>query len=84
MSVCHEVAVILNLNKDYDRKMAVGISRYAHEAADWRVYLEDDPNNKLPALREWHGHGVVADLDDERVQSARTRAGVSRVLWYPV
>jgi len=67
MSVCHEVAVILNLNKDYDRKIAVGISRYAQEVEDWRVYLEDDPSNKLPALREWHGHGVVADLDDERV-----------------
>src|SRR5437899_1103831 len=68
MSVFREVAVILNLNKDYDRKIAVGISRYARKPGDWRVYLEDEPGNKLPAFREWHGHGVIADLDDERVQ----------------
>jgi LacI family transcriptional regulator len=68
MSACREVAVILNLNKDFDRKIAVGISRYAHGAGDWRVYLEDEPGNKLPALPEWHGHGVLADLDDERVR----------------
>lgn len=67
MSACREVAVILNLNKDYDRKIAVGISRHAREAGDWRIYLENDPDNKLPALQEWHGHGVIADLDDKRV-----------------
>jgi LacI family transcriptional regulator len=68
MSVCREVAVILSLNRDYDRKIAVGISRYAHQAGDWRIYLEDEPRNKLPAVRDWHGHGVIADLDEERVQ----------------
>jgi LacI family transcriptional regulator len=66
--VFREVAVLLNLNKDYDRKIAIGISRYARTAGDWRVYLEDEPDNKLPAFREWHGHGVIADPDDERVQ----------------
>ena len=49
MSVCREVAVILSFNRDYDRKIAVGISRYAHQAGDWRIYLEDEPRNKLPA-----------------------------------
>lgn len=68
MSLCREVAVILSLNRDYDRKIAVGISRYAHRAGDWRIYLEDEPRNRLPALHDWHGHGVIADLDDKHVQ----------------
>jgi LacI family transcriptional regulator len=68
MSVSREVAVILSLNRDFDRKIAVGISRYAHQAGDWRIYLEDEPRYKLPAVRDWHGHGVIADLDEERVQ----------------
>jgi LacI family transcriptional regulator len=68
MNVYREVAVILSLNRDYDRKIAVGISRYAHQAGDWRIYLEDEPRNKLPALHDWHGHGIIADLDDKHVE----------------
>lgn len=67
MNICREIAVILNLKRDYDRKIAAGISHYVQEAGDWRVYLEDGSGNQLPALREWDGHGVIADLDDARV-----------------
>ena len=42
MAAAYEVAVILNLNKDFDRKIAASISSYAHTAGDWQVYLEDE------------------------------------------
>src|SRR5438067_4724807 len=70
MAAPYEVAVVLSLNKDYDRKVAAGISQYAHEAGDWRVYLDDEPANRVPDFRHWRGHGVIADFDNERVYHA--------------
>lgn len=67
MAAVFEVALILNLNKDYDRKIATSISRYAHTAADWRIYLEDELANRIPDFRHWRGHGVIADIDDARI-----------------
>jgi LacI family transcriptional regulator len=67
MARAYEVAVILNLNKDYDRKVAASISSYAHTAGNWRIYLEDELANRMPAFHHWRGHGVIADIDDERV-----------------
>jgi LacI family transcriptional regulator len=61
------VAVILNLNKDYDRKIAKGISRFAREAGNWTVYLEDDFVNRIPSFQEWNASGVIANLDDEEI-----------------
>lgn len=70
MAAPFEVAVVLSLNKDYDRKVAAGVSQYAHEAGTWRVYLDDEPANRVPDVRYWRGHGVIADLDDPRVLHA--------------
>jgi LacI family transcriptional regulator len=70
MAAPYEVAVVLSLNKDYDRKVAAGISRYAHEAGNWRVYLDDEPANRVPDVHDWRGHGVIADLDNEQVLHA--------------
>ena len=63
----YEVALILNLNKDFDRKVAASISRYAHAAGNWRIYLEDELANRMPAFEHWRGHGVIAAIEDEQV-----------------
>src|SRR5437899_1825011 len=67
MAIVHEVALIVNLNKDYDRKIAASISRYAHTAGNWRIYLEDELANRMPDFHHWRGHGVIADIDDEQI-----------------
>src|SRR5712691_7829073 len=64
MNVVREVAVILDLTRDYDRKIAAGVSHYVQEVKDWRIYLEVDPVNRLPDFRDWRGHGIIADVDD--------------------
>ena len=62
-----KIAVILNLNKQYDRYLVTGIARYIREKGDWSLYLEDDPHLRIPDFKSWKGDGVIADLDDENL-----------------
>jgi LacI family transcriptional regulator len=65
-----EVALILNMNKPYDRKIIRGVSSWIRERRDWNLYLEDDSLAKIPDLQSWSGNGVIADFDDPRVSAA--------------
>jgi LacI family transcriptional regulator len=67
MAKAYEVALILNMNKNYDRRIAASISSYAHSAGDWRIYLEDELANRMPDFRHWRGHGVIAHTADKNV-----------------
>ena len=65
-----EVALILNINKPYDRKVVAGIARFTRTEGRWTLYVEDEPLAKIPNLRRWQGQGVIADLDDQQVLKA--------------
>lgn len=65
-----EVALILNVNKPYDRKVVAGIARFTRTHGSWRLYVEDEPLAKIPNLRQWQGQGIIADLDDQQVLNA--------------
>ncbi len=62
-----QVALILNTNKTFDRSVIRGIARYVHRHGDWSLYVEDDPLTKIPALQDWRGQGIIADLEDADV-----------------
>lgn len=62
-----EVALILNINKPYDRKLVAGIARYTRKNRNWTLYVEDEPLAKIPNLNRWRGDGIIADLDDQQV-----------------
>jgi len=70
------IALILDVNKDYDRKVAAGIARYldGRRRDRWSIYLEDEPAQRVPRFRAWHGDGVIANLDDSRIASALRHA----------
>lgn len=72
------IALILDVNKDYDRKVAAGIARYldGRRRDRWSIYLEDEPAQRLPKFRSWHGDGVIANLDDTRIAAALRHAAV--------
>ena len=72
MSIRKKVAILMLVNKEYDRQMIAGISKFAIENDRWSVYLEDDARAKIPAKGQWRGHGIIADLDDRAI--ARTVA----------
>ena len=64
------VAVILDAARPYDRLIIGGVAPYVNELAAWSLYVEEDPLQKLPDLRHWHGQGIIANFDDRRVASA--------------
>ena len=64
------VAVILDAARPYDRLIIGGVAQYVNEHAAWSLYVEEDPLQKLPDLRHWHGQGIIANFDDRRVASA--------------
>jgi LacI family transcriptional regulator len=64
------VALIVDAAKPYDRKIISGIARYVKEQSDWSLYVEEDPLQKLPDLRSWQGHGIIANFDDRKVAEA--------------
>ncbi|MCM8535192.1 MAG: XylR family transcriptional regulator [Lentisphaeraceae bacterium] len=64
------VALLLNINKPYDRQIIHGVSRYAKESGDWSLYIEDEPLQKIPDFEHWQGDGIIADLDDVNVYNA--------------
>lgn len=61
------VALVLSMNKRFDRKVIEGVTRFVHEAGTWSVFLEDDPSAKIPDFRRGYFDGVIADLDDPRI-----------------
>lgn len=62
------IAVILDAARPYDRLIIGGVARYVRERApSWSLYVEEDPLQKLPDLKRWHGQGIIANFDDKRV-----------------
>jgi LacI family transcriptional regulator len=64
------VAVIIDAALPYDRKIIGGVAAFMQEAGDWSLYVEEDPLQKLPDLRTWKGHGIIANFDDRQVAQA--------------
>lgn len=64
------VALVLSLNKRFDRKVIEGVSRFVHEIGTWRLFLEDNPHYKVPDFKKIRFDGVLADLDDRNIPQA--------------
>jgi LacI family transcriptional regulator len=59
MSKSRQVAVIVATQKAYHRKILRGIGAYANEVANWSLYIEEEPLQKLPDLDHWQGDGII-------------------------
>lgn len=75
MPITRQIALLMRVNKDYDRQIIAGISQYAAES-NWSVYLEDEPHERVPKQGQWSGDGIIADLDDEYMGRVLARADV--------
>jgi len=64
------VAVLLHLSRPYDRQIMRGITEYVRSAGSWRLYVGEDPADKIPSLTAWSGDGCIIDLDDIRIAEA--------------
>jgi LacI family transcriptional regulator len=75
MAAARHVALIMDIYKPYDRKVIAGIARYVRAVGRWSLYVEDEPLDKIPSLRQWRGDGIIANFDDLKV--AKALAGLS-------
>ena len=76
MTHTFHVAVIVDAARPYDRKIIGGVAAYMKEVGAWSLYVEEDPLQKLPDLRAWQGHGIVANFDDRKVAAAVQGLGI--------
>jgi LacI family transcriptional regulator len=63
----NHVALVMSLNKRFDRKVIEGVTRFVRESGQWSVFVEDDPKAKIPDFHRGQFDGVIADLDDPRI-----------------
>jgi LacI family transcriptional regulator len=73
------VALIVNLNKSYDRTIVEGVAAFVREGTNWSVYFEDEPWSRVPSLEAWSGDGVIANLDDRAVSRIVARLKIPAV-----
>ncbi len=64
------VALIVDVERPYDRLIIGGVAQYARERGGWSLYVEEDPLQKIPDLSLWHGQGIIANFDDRSVARA--------------
>lgn len=64
------VALILDTNMPYQRKIIRGVAAYAQESGHWSLYVEENPLDKLPDLRTWRGHGIITSFTERRYAEA--------------
>ena len=68
------VALLVNTEYDYDRKIISGISQYAQQAGNWTIFCEDEHLHEMPPLGRWHGDGVIAHLESPATHQSVYRA----------
>ena len=73
------VALVMSLNKRFDRKVIEGVTRFVRESGTWSVFVEDDPQAKIPDFHHGHFDGVIADLDDPRIPKRLVGLGIPAV-----
>ncbi|MFM9197829.1 MAG: substrate-binding domain-containing protein [Planctomycetia bacterium] len=73
------VAVVVDPAVWFDREIVAGAAQFAREAGDWQLYVEEESPNRLPDLRSWRGHGIIASFSDRRVARAIVATGLPAV-----
>ena len=66
MGKSRQVAVILDATSPYQRKMIRGVAAHASQVGNWLLYVEEDPLDKLPDMKSWHGDGIITAFTEER------------------
>lgn len=61
------VAVVIDPALPYDREIAKGVAQYAREVGDWRLYVEEEQDRRVPDFDTWPGLGIIASFDTDRV-----------------
>ncbi len=55
-----------HFSRRYDRRIVRGVATRVHETGNWSLYVEEDPDLRIPELKDWHWDGIIADFDDRK------------------
>ena len=69
-----QVALIMKSSQRYDRRIVRGVAARVHETGNWSLYVEEDPELRIPEMKDWHWDGIIADFDDRK--TAETVSGL--------
>jgi hypothetical protein len=70
MAKTWQVALIMKSSQRYDRRIVRGVAARVHETGNWSLYVEEDPNLRIPEMKNWHWDGINADFDDRKTAEA--------------
>ncbi|MDA0811009.1 MAG: XylR family transcriptional regulator, partial [Verrucomicrobia bacterium] len=72
------VALLIETSNRYSRELLHGIRAYMRENGTWAVHLTEQGRGDVPPpwLRGWEGHGIIARIENKRIESAAREPGV--------
>ncbi|MBN1672706.1 MAG: DNA-binding transcriptional regulator [Kiritimatiellae bacterium] len=75
------IALIVETSNAYARGILRGIRRYIREHEPWAIYLGEHSRGAVSAawLKGWHGDGVIARVENERIAEAVRACGLPAV-----
>lgn len=74
-----KVALVIDAHKPFDRQILAGVARFVRAKPDWQIYVEGDPELRVPDLRHWRGDGILANLDDAELTVELAASGIPLV-----
>lgn len=72
------VALLIETSNHYSRELLQGIRDYVREHCEWALHLtEQGRGGSAPNwLSRWRGHGIIARIENERIEQAVAALGV--------
>ncbi|MBM3847427.1 MAG: DNA-binding transcriptional regulator [Verrucomicrobia bacterium] len=76
-----EVALLIESSRGYGRGLLRGIAKYLHDHRRWSIFYQERRRGDPPPdwLKDWHGDGVIARVEDLRLLRTITKLGVPAV-----
>jgi LacI family transcriptional regulator len=75
------VALLIETSRAYGRGILQGVIRYQREHAPWSIFFQPHGLNEPPPpwLKNWHGDGILARIDDRAMANTIRRTGLPAV-----
>lgn len=72
------VALLIETSNRYSRELVHGIRSWIQSNRPWAVHLTEQGRGDVPPpwLADWEGHGIIARLENRRIESAVRRKGI--------
>jgi LacI family transcriptional regulator len=72
------VALLIETSNRYSRELVHGIRAYIQSGADWAIHLTEQGRGDVPPpwLTRWEGDGIIARIENKRIETAIRKTGL--------